>query len=534
MKEKMNQYRQKITEIWQARSKKQRGLLLSSLLIIFVIVIGGSLFFSRSNMVPLYTDLTTQESGQIKLELDARGVEHEIANGGTTVYVPEASAESLLVELAAQGIPNSGSIDYSFFSENTSWGVTDNEFGMIRLDAMQSELGNLLTSFSGIDSASVMINLPEEQVFIRDQVGEATAAINLSLTPGYNFENEQIRALYHLVSKSVPNLSTDNIVIMDQYFNYYDLNQENDLSTGNVYATQQQIKQDIERDIQRRVQQMLSAMIGPEKVIASVTADIDFTQENRVEQLVEPVDPETMEGIPISVETIRETYSGVGAAEGAVGAGDEDVTNYPLADGDGNGDYALEQDSINFEVNRIQREISESPYRLRDLGIQVAVDNTRADADGEAELLTAAEQADVEASIQSILDSIITTSINQDVDAEDLINNTSVVFQTFQGLQNQQFGQGQGFNLPTWAYLLLGGLLLGAIIAIGLLLRRRKEAESELTIAEETVEQTSREVPDIEEPEDTESSIKRKQLEKMAVDKPDDFAKLLRSWISEE
>ena len=33
---------------------------------------------------------------------------------------------------------------------------------------------------------------------------------------------------------------------------------------------------------------------------------------------------------------------------------------------------------------------------------------------------------------------------------------------------------------------------------------------------------------------ETEATIRRKQLEKMAKEKPDDFAKLLRSWIAED
>jgi len=33
---------------------------------------------------------------------------------------------------------------------------------------------------------------------------------------------------------------------------------------------------------------------------------------------------------------------------------------------------------------------------------------------------------------------------------------------------------------------------------------------------------------------ETETTLRKKQLEKMAKDKPDEFAKLLRTWISEE
>lgn len=48
--------------------------------------------------------------------------------------------------------------------------------------------------------------------------------------------------------------------------------------------------------------------MGQDKVVVSVTADIDFTKENRTEDIVEPVDKENMEGIAVSAEKVSETY----------------------------------------------------------------------------------------------------------------------------------------------------------------------------------------------------------------------------------
>src|SRR5699024_2154612 len=100
----------------------------------------------------------------------------------------------------------------------------------------------------------------------------------------------QIDSLYHLVSKAVPNLPEENIVIMNQYFEYYDRSATTADGLQGDYTQQQGVKKDIEHDIQKRLQQMIGAMVGMEKVVVSVTADIDFTQENRIEEIVEPVD----------------------------------------------------------------------------------------------------------------------------------------------------------------------------------------------------------------------------------------------------
>ncbi|WP_079709443.1 flagellar basal-body MS-ring/collar protein FliF [Paraliobacillus ryukyuensis] len=535
MKQKLENYKNKLIEYWRGKSTKQKGFLFSMVLLFLIIVIGGTVFFTRSTMVPLYNDLSMQEIGQIKAELDTRGVKYEVKNAGSSILVPSEQADTLLVDLAAQGIPDSGNIDYSFFSKNSSWGMTENEFDVMKLDAMQSELANLISGISGIEDANVMINLPKDQVFVSQEQQTASASVVLTTTPGYQFDAGQIKSLYHLVSKTVPNLPTENIVIMDQNFNYYDQESSTTVASGDAYTTQQNVKKDIERDIQRRVQQMLGTMIGSNKVVASVTADIDFTQENRTENLVEPVDEEAMEGLPVSAETIRETYTGEGAAAAdEVGVGDEDVANYPAAENGGNGDYERTQDSINYEFDRITREIVESPYKIRDLGIQIAVDNTKGtlNENGEPELLTAQEQTEVENSIASILNSIISTSIDESYGADiNPADKTSIVFQEFNG--NQAQGQTPTAPMiPMWVYIVGGVLLLAIIGLIIMLVRRNKQQDEE--ISEEVTTQRTFEVPDIEEPADTEASIRRKQLEKMATDKPDEFAKLLRSWIAED
>ncbi|MDY0396361.1 flagellar basal-body MS-ring/collar protein FliF [Virgibacillus halophilus] len=159
---------------------------------------------------------------------------------GTAISVPEDQVDSLLVDLAGQGLPDSGSIDYSFFSKNSSWGITDNEFDIMKLDATQTELANLMKGIDGIEDAKVMINMPKDPVFVSDDVQEASASIVLHTKPGYKLEASQINTLYTLVSKAVPNLPAENIAIMNQYFEYYDQQKQSD--EGDSYASQQNIK----------------------------------------------------------------------------------------------------------------------------------------------------------------------------------------------------------------------------------------------------------------------------------------------------
>lgn len=532
MNEKIMKFNETAKTFWSKRSKSQKGLILGSIVAVIALIIVISLFATRSDYVPLYNNLSLQEVGQIKGELDTRGIPYELQDGGTTIMVPKEQADGLLVDLAGQGIPNSGNIDYSFFSENSSWGITDNEFNIMKLDAMQTELANLIKGIEGINDAQVMINMAKDPVFVSEATQPTTAAIILNTAPGYQFEGNQINALYQLVSKAVPNLQPENISIMNQYFEYYDQNTQN-ASTGfqDAYTYQQTVKKDVERDIQRRVQQMLGTMVGMDNVIVSVTTDIDFTQENRVEEIVEPADPETMEGLPVSVETIRETYTGGGAqAGGLAGTGEEDITNYPGAEEGENGEYEYIKETINNEFNRIHKEIVESPYKIRDLGIQVAVDSVKQQDGEEIEYLSQQDMMVVEDGITSILNSIISTSIDGAYGEVAPEEKTSIVFQEFSG--SNGLAQETGFKIPLWMYI-VGGLLLVIIIILVIMLMMRKSKQEEYE-EEEYESEAIATLPDLDEQEESDSIQRRKQLEKMAKEKPEEFAKLLRGWIGDE
>ncbi|MFP9167179.1 flagellar M-ring protein FliF, partial [Enterococcus faecalis] len=76
--------------------------------------------------------------------------------------VPEDQVDSLKVQMAAEGLPKTGSIDYSFFGQNAGFGLTDNEFDMVKVKATQTELSNLINEMDGIKNSKVMINLPKD------------------------------------------------------------------------------------------------------------------------------------------------------------------------------------------------------------------------------------------------------------------------------------------------------------------------------------------------------------------------------------
>ncbi|MCJ8006261.1 flagellar basal-body MS-ring/collar protein FliF [Lederbergia wuyishanensis] len=528
MRETINKKIASLREYWTTRTGNQKFIILGSILTALILVAGIFYFASKSTLVPLYTNLSPSETGSIKESLDAKGIKSEIADGGKTIKVPEEQVDTLLVELAAEGIPKSGNIDYSFFGANAGFGMTDNEFNVLKLEATQTELAELMKSIDGIEQAKVMITLPEKGIFLSDSKEEASASIILHTKPGHEFNEKQIKSLYHLVSKSIPNLPEENIVIRNQFLEYFDLNNEKYADNG--YTQQMQIKSQIERDIQRQVQNMLGTLMGFDKVVTSVTADIDFTQENREENLVTPVDEENMRGIAISAHRITETFTGKADQVGGIPQGGDtpDAGTSYQAGSDSNGDYEKTEETINNEVNRIRKEIVESPYKIRDLGIQVMVEPPTPE-----DINTFPE--DRKQDIRELLSTIVRTSIDKDAGtdlSDDSIQNKIVVsVQPFNGKVDIQDIPTQ--KLPWWIYVIGGVLLIIIGILLFLMLRARRNSDEEDEEFEETMEEPI-EIPDLPEEVLTEAGMRKKQLEKLAKEKPDEFAKLLRTWLAED
>lgn len=527
MKEKFMKIRADLSGYWTSRTKAQKGTLIGTLSGVVILAALITFFVTRTNFVPLYTDMSRSEIGQVKENLDSQGVPNKVAPGGTSILVPDNMVDDLLVSLASEGYPESGRIDYSFFSKNAGFGMTDNEFDVLKLASMQTEVANLLKGVKGVQDAKVMITMPEQGVFINQGKGEASASIVLKTEPGYQFSDTQITALYNLVSKSIPNLSTDNIVITNQYFEYFDLAKSQSGTSGTSIADQIQLKKSVERDIQRQVQMMLGTLMGQEKVVVSVTTDIDFQQEQREENLVEPVDKENMEGIALSVQRITETYTGKPPVDGGTTEGSDptdNFTNYAEGTTD-SGDYERIEETINNEVNRIRKNIVESPYRIRDIGIQVMVEPPVPDD-------RSSMPAGVQEDIERILSTIVRTSIDKEsageLSDEQIGNKIVVTVQPFFGKPSDTVSTAS--SIPWWIYV-IGGLLVVVIaVLLFFMFRKKRDVEEEEMFEEEIILN----VEDINSEKETESTLRRKQLEKMAKDKPEEFAKLLRTWIAEE
>ncbi|MFP5113095.1 flagellar basal-body MS-ring/collar protein FliF [Bacillaceae bacterium C204] len=508
---------------WRSKSSKQKGLIIGTFLVLLVALSTFIFFASRPQYVPLYTgQLSQREVGDIKAELDKQGyTDYKLSETGTSLQVPQKDAPDLLVSLASKGYPKDNKINYDIFGENLSFGATDRQYDILEREAMQNQVAEVIKHVDGIANAEVIVTLPENSVFIRQGDEEkASASVMVEVEPGAKLSSQQIKALYTLVARSVPNLPVENITIMNQYSETLALT-DDDSEEGPLdkYDEQRRVQKNVEQDIQQDLQSLLGNILGTDKVFVHTFVKMNFDKIKTEEKLVKPTD-EDNNGIAVSSEKTSKSYTGTGSNPGGVvGTGETDVPGYVGTDSGGDSNYEESENRVNYEVNRINNEIIKSPYQIEDITINVGVEPDS----GNANTLSAATQEN----IRNIVANTVRTALGHPELTQAQIDERITVFPHAFAKNTTE----ESATSNNW--LLIGVAAAAAVLLIGGLIwwmmRRRRQKEE----LEEELEFGSAPAKEPDYFEEQDMSVES-QLKKLLEQRPEDFSKVIRTWIHEE
>ncbi len=524
MNERIAQYKDKIVQYWNQFSKKQKTIFFSTLALIIIAIVVLTMQLSKTEYEVAFKDLNSSDSAGIMNYLDTNNIPYKLGSDGKTISVPSTQAARIKVDVGSQGIVQNGSIGFGAFDSSSSIGTTDSEFNVKYNNALNGEVQQLLTRMNGISEAKVLVTLPKESVFAGAEDQEkGIASVVLKFKPGYHPNQETIDGYFNLVKTAVPNLPIENITMMEGDTELLPSSRGGQGTLSSSVEENFALQKKFENEVRQNVRQFLGQFMGPNKVDVLVVSKLNFDKMQSKENTVTPVDAENMKGIEISVQEISKNYTGKANPDsGVAGTGQTQVPTYPS--GSSTGDVTSEDLSktVNYEVNHITRDIISSPYSVKDLTINVAVEPPT----GQKTVDQATKDA-----IQNILVNIVRASLADTgatyTDA-DLAKKVSVYSQPFSGETTET----KGLNLSKgvlWGI----GLAALALLAGGafLIFRRRKQKEE---LEEDLPLPAPTEFPSINMESLTNESQVRKQLETLAKKKPDEFVNLLRTWLADE
>jgi flagellar M-ring protein FliF len=318
------------------------------------------------NMVPLFTDLSLDDSATIIKDLERQAVAYELRNDGAIIMVPQDKVARLRMKLAEGGLPKGGGVGYEIFDKSDALGATTFIQNINHLRALEGELARTIRGLDRVQNARVHLVLPDRPLFSRDKI-EATASIVLKVNG--RLEPQQVRAIRHLVATAVTGMKPDRVSVIDESGK---LLADGATDNGLASAGADERKVAYETRLRKEVEEIVSSVVGPGRSRVQINADFDI---NRITQTSDKFDPD---GRVVRSSQTREEQSSSGGGGGTVSVGNElPGAAKTQSSGGGSGDQNKKTEEIvNYEVSRTTKTEVIEAGRVNRISAAVLVDGT--------------------------------------------------------------------------------------------------------------------------------------------------------------
>ena len=333
-----------ITDIRRFMNEPAAKRALPTVLALVVTFIGIILFISMREpaKTTLFSSLSESDKSKVVESLRQNGINVSLDSATGEILVPSTDYYQSKMLLAAEGLPESLPGGYDSLDDLPMGTSRSVEAVKIR-QGLENELARSINEISGILGARVHLAIPEKSVFIRER-GNPTASVFTKLGAGRSLGQNQIRAIVHLVSSSVPNLPSENVTVVDQHGNL--LSKPSNDPTSAMSNRQLDYTMKLEQVYRQRVISLLTPILGAGNITAQVNVDVDFTTQNITEEVVDP------ESSAIRSEQATQDMTSEPEAQGIPGA----VANTPpLA-----AELATEAPATNQSQSKIKSQSSSS------------------------------------------------------------------------------------------------------------------------------------------------------------------------------
>ena len=357
---------QNLLSLWASLDNRRRVFVLGATVAMFLAVLSLARVASTPNLALLYSGLDSAAAGNVVAALEARNVAYAI--DGDAIKVDAAQRDSLRMQLAADGLPETNGTGYELLDGLSGFGTTSQMFDAAYWRAKEGELARTILASPQIRAARVHVAQAPSQPFALDQTPTASVTVttaNGSLSAG------QAAAIRHLVAAAVSGLQPDDVAVIDSVAGLIPSAREGDNPATSGDQRAAALKKNVER--------LLAARVGPEKAVVEVSVEVVTEREAVTERSFDP-----QGRVAISSETESTSDSATGGSGGVTVA-----SNLPQNDGAAAGGEQSQRsgskERVNYEVSETQRDILRLPGAVKKLSVAVLVDEqTVVAADGTA------------------------------------------------------------------------------------------------------------------------------------------------------
>ena len=374
---------------WTDASKMAKILIISiPVVVIAIIIVLCVMLNSNKSTAVLFSGLSASESGEIASAIQELGVTDVTVNTNGDIIVPAEKADSLRMQMWAQGYPKT-TINYDIWNNGVDLWSTDTDKREVKRQQLESRLGATIASMDKIQSATANIPLPEVSNYaLSDNKGESQCAVFIQLKADAEpLTNEEVRAIYRGVTTSVEGLTKENVSIMDSKLNSYEWvdpeldqpeeDEDTDKSGVDIARKRLEFEQEFVQVLKDGLGDMFTKMYGEDGFAFNVSARLNYDSRNTESTQYTPA-----EGTDHGVKDHEDKVTWGGALDedgGIVGVTpNADLSpDYPTYTGLEDGqNYYYNKEEIQYSVSNVKETVTKDGYSIDSLSVGLVVNQT--------------------------------------------------------------------------------------------------------------------------------------------------------------
>lgn len=510
MGEFLQRIRTQFNEFFESLDRRQKILYFgggSSLVIIIALAI---VLLTRTEYVPLATNLSLEEAAQITTNLSELGIQYKDADSTTTVLVPKDDLSRAKMQLTLNGSLTAKDFNWTQAFSNTSLTYTSEDKDKMYELAQETALAETIETIDAVERAKVNLTVPSDSAFLLNDSTESRASVTLLMKGGYTLNQQQVNGIVMILVNSVKGLDASNVSVVDNTGRV--LNQVAE-SEGQLMANnQQELQHEIQGKLESDLQTFLETIFGYDgvRVMASVTLDFDSQVTNSTVYSV-PVEGETT-GLVRSMTELQESTLNAGTSGVPGTDSNSEATNFNEISGTGS-QYQKASKTINYEMNQTLTTVEKARGQIKDITVSVIVNETNL----------------VDQTLTEEQKNEITELVSAAAGLDTRVVRVSA--QTFNVVEDPFADELAEAGVPLWIFAVIGIVVASGVAGAVFIMRRKAKGEEEERIMRELEEQ--REIEEIK-LEQADQSSPKFQIEKFIETNPEVVAQLLRAWLNED
>src|SRR5580693_5712369 len=283
MNKNLTQLGQQLQGIWKQLGLNQRISIFMATAVVFIGLGAMAFWSSHPDFGLLYGKLDDGEAAKIVAALDESKIPYQVRGG--SIYVPTDKVYQVRMQMAGKGIPRGEGVGFEIF-DKANFGISDFVQRANYTRAIQGELARTISQIDEVESARVMIVMPENRLLL-DKDTFPTASVFVHVRGTSQLQSQSINSIRFLVANSVEGLKPNHVSVVDNLGNVLSENTDDDSLTG-LTSTQLAARRNLEQYLAKKGQDMLEKVLGPGQAIVRVSADINYDTLTQTQEKFDP------------------------------------------------------------------------------------------------------------------------------------------------------------------------------------------------------------------------------------------------------